>query len=96
MEGPEILPSEIREALRNMKRNKAAGPDGIGMEMIEALGDYGVEKLTEVVNKIYDVTCLVPAASYVVLVLVIIFLYPLSKKRVESNTAELRRRRATK
>ncbi|MBP3888742.1 MAG: MFS transporter [Cellulosilyticum sp.] len=50
----------------------------------------------EVVNKIYDVTCLVPAASYVVLVLVIIFLYPLSKKRVESNTAELRRRRAAK
>ena len=50
----------------------------------------------EVVNSIYDVTCLVPAASYVLLVLVIIFLYPLSKKRVESNTAELRRRRAAK
>ncbi|XP_063611050.1 uncharacterized protein LOC134784809 [Penaeus indicus] len=53
VDGPKILPSDIREALR-MKRNKAAGPDGIVMEMIELLGDYGVEKLTEVVNKIYD------------------------------------------
>ena len=50
----------------------------------------------EVVNSIYDVTCLVPAASYIVLAVVIIFLYPLSKKRVEANTAELRRRRAAK
>jgi len=50
----------------------------------------------QVVNSIYDVTCLVPAIAYVVLALVIIFLYPLSKKRVEGNTAELRRRRAAK
>ncbi len=50
----------------------------------------------EVVNSIYDVTCLVPAVSYVALVFVIIFLYPLSKKRVDSNAAELRRRRAAK
>lgn len=47
----------------------------------------------EVVNGIYDITCLVPAASYIALTLVVIFLYPLSKKRVEANTAELRRRR---
>ena len=49
-----------------------------------------------VVNSIYDVTCLVPGISYVVLVVVIIFFYPLGKKRVEANTAELRRRRAAK
>ncbi|XP_063588636.1 uncharacterized protein LOC134765778 [Penaeus indicus] len=54
VKGPKILPSEIMEALRRVKINKAAGPDGIVMEMIEALGDYGIEKLTEVVNKIYD------------------------------------------
>lgn len=47
----------------------------------------------EVLQGIYNTTCLVPGASYVLLVFVIIFLYPLSKKRVKANTAELRRRR---
>lgn len=50
----------------------------------------------EVVKGIYDVTCLVPAISYTLMVVAIIFLYPLGKKRVEANTAELRRRRAAK
>ena len=50
----------------------------------------------EVVKSIYDVTCLVPGISFIVLVLVIIFFYPLGKKRVDANTAELRRRRAAK
>ena len=47
----------------------------------------------EIVKGIYDITCLVPGGSFILLTLAIIFLYPLSKKRVESNTAELRRRR---
>lgn len=46
-----------------------------------------------IVKGIYDITCLAPAASFALLTLAIIFLYPLGKKRVESNTAELRRRR---
>ena len=37
-----------------MRRNKAAGPDGIVVEMLEALEEYGVEKLTDIINKIYD------------------------------------------
>ena len=37
-----------------MRKNKAAGPDGVVIEIIEALEEYGVEKLTEVINKIYD------------------------------------------
>lgn len=49
---------------------------------------------TNVINGIYNITCLAPAGSYIALTAAIIFLYPLSKKRVEDNTAELRRRRA--
>ena len=54
IEGPRILLSEVRSAISMMKRNKAAGPDGVVMEMVEALENYGVMKLTEVINKIYD------------------------------------------
>ncbi|XP_071956957.1 uncharacterized protein [Antedon mediterranea] len=36
------------------RKNKAAGPDGVVIEMIGALEEYGVEKLTEVINKIYE------------------------------------------
>ena len=44
----------MRSAISMMKRNKAAGHDGVVMEMVEALENYGVMKLTEVINKIYD------------------------------------------
>jgi len=54
IDGPRILKSEVRAAIKKMRKNKAAGPDGIIVEMIDALEDYGVEKLTEVINKIYD------------------------------------------
>ena len=37
-----------------MRKNKAAGLDVVVIEMIEALEVYGVEKLTEIINKIYD------------------------------------------
>ena len=37
-----------------MRKNKGAGPDRVVIEMIEALEEYGVEKLTEIINKIYD------------------------------------------
>ena len=37
-----------------MRKNKAAGPDGVVIDKIEALEEYGVEKLTEIINKIYN------------------------------------------
>ena len=37
-----------------MRRNKAAGPDRIVVEMLEALEEYGVGKLTDIINKICD------------------------------------------
>ena len=53
-EGPEILKEEIRKAMNNMKNGKAIGTDGIAKEMIEALGEKGVDILTEIANKLYE------------------------------------------
>lgn len=48
---------------------------------------------TEVVNGIYNITCLVPAVGYVLLALVLFFLYPLNKSRVEKNAQLLAEKR---
>ena len=47
-----------------------------------------------VVNGIYNITCLVPAAGFLLLALVLKFLYPLSKKRVEDNARILEEKHA--
>ena len=41
-------------ALAKSKRNKAAGPDGIVTEMLTALDDFGIKKITELINEIYN------------------------------------------
>ncbi len=46
----------------------------------------------EVTKGIYNMTCLVPAVGYVLLAIVLFFLYPLDRKRVEQNTKELMQR----
>ena len=67
---------------------------GLAGGMLTAIGYTATTAFDPgVVRGIYNITCLVPAGSYILLTLAIIFLYPLSKSRVESNTAELRRRR---
>ncbi len=45
--------SEVRTAIRMMRKNKAVEPDGVVIKMID-LEDYGVDRLTEVINRIYD------------------------------------------
>ena len=52
--GPRILPSEVKAAISKMKANKATGPDEICIEMIGALEDFGIQKVTDVLNEIYD------------------------------------------
>ena len=54
MEGLKILKAEVRTAISRMKKNKAAGPDNIVIEMINALEEFGIEKLTEIINEIYE------------------------------------------
>ena len=40
--GPAILQSEVKNALKEMRNNKAAGLDGIQAEVLKALDDYGI------------------------------------------------------
>ncbi|XP_042884442.1 uncharacterized protein LOC122261026 [Penaeus japonicus] len=54
MEGPPIIKSEVRVAIGKMKKNKAPGPDKIVTEMIKALDEFGIDKMTEIINEIYD------------------------------------------
>lgn len=47
-----------------------------------------------VVNGIYNITCLAPALGFILLALVLKFLYPLGKKRVEENARILAEKHA--
>lgn len=47
----------------------------------------------EVVNGIFNMTCIIPAIGFVGIALVLMFLYTLSKNRVEANVLELKKRR---
>lgn len=44
---------------------------------------------TDVVNGIYDISCLLPAFGLILVVLALAFVYPLGKKMVEENTERL-------
>ncbi|GFR58185.1 RNA-directed DNA polymerase from mobile element jockey-like [Elysia marginata] len=37
-----------------MKNGKAAGPDQIPIELLKALGNWGIDQLTKLLNRIYD------------------------------------------
>ena len=50
----------------------------------------------EVTLGIFKMSCIIPIIGFAAVALVLIFLYPLSKKRVEENVAELARRRGEK
>ena len=52
--GEYILHSEIRQAMKNMKKGKAVGEDGVAIEMLEALGDYAKDIITRLANRIYE------------------------------------------
>ena len=68
---------------------------GIGGFALTAIG-YVSEATTQteaVRDNIYRVSTIVPALSYLGVALIMIFAYPLSKKRVEENIATLKARR---
>ncbi|GFR73937.1 retrovirus-related Pol polyprotein from type-1 retrotransposable element R2, partial [Elysia marginata] len=54
LQGPCISASEVAEALKLMKSGKACGIDGINTEMLKALGDFGIEVLTNLCNCMYS------------------------------------------
>ena len=54
MLGPKILTSEVQAAVQSMKNNNAVGTDEIAVELIKSIGDFGIEKLTKMLNDIYE------------------------------------------
>lgn len=50
----------------------------------------------EVTSGIFNLSCIIPAAGLAAVALALLFIYPLDKKRVEENVAELARRRGEK
>ncbi len=47
----------------------------------------------DVTLNIFRISCIVPAVGFIAVALAMLFIYPLNKKRVENNVAELKRRR---
>ena len=54
MQGPRILKAEIEKAINYMKNSKATGSYEISVEQIKGLGEFEIEKLTLILNEIYD------------------------------------------
>src|SRR5215469_16251510 len=52
-EGPPIL-KEVEDAMNKVKFGKPVGNDGIALEMLKALENFVVEKITTLANKIYE------------------------------------------
>lgn len=52
--GPEIIRSEIQEAIKQMKKNKAPGKDGIPAEIIKALTGQAIKELENLIIKMYE------------------------------------------
>ena len=47
----------------------------------------------DVVNGIYNITCIVPAAGFILLSLALAFIYPLNRKKVAQNVEYLKKKR---
>ena len=74
-----------------------AAASGVSGFLLTSIGYTAETAFDPVVTKgIYDITCLVPAIGYVLLALVLIFLYPLNKARVERNARFLAEKREGK
>ncbi len=71
-----------------------AASSGVSGALLTAIGySQATAYDKDVVNSIYDITCLVPAIGFVLLALVLAFFYPLGKKRVEENVRILAEKR---
>ena len=71
-----------------------AASSAVGGALLTLIG-YSAETQFDpnVTEGIYNMSCLVPAIGFVLLAAVLAFLYPLNKKRVESNAAVLAAKR---
>jgi hypothetical protein len=52
--GPELLTSEITEAIEELKQNKAVGVDDIPAEFLKVLGEKAIKELVEMCKTVYN------------------------------------------
>ena len=72
-----------------------AASSAVAGALLTAIGYTAETQFDPAVTQgIYNMSCLVPAIGFVLLALTLAFLYPLNKKRVESNAKVLAERRA--
>ena len=63
MNGPELLEEEIARVMKNLKKGKSPGHDEMTIEMILASGNFGIRKIVELANRIYN-TGYIPKEMY--------------------------------
>lgn len=84
---------------RKLGQAIAGGISGFALSMIgyvSATAGQVVQQTQEALDGIYNISTLVPALGYLVVMLLLLFVYPLGKKQVEENAAILRQRHAEK
>lgn len=76
---------------RKVGQAASAGLSGVLLSMIGYSQETAFDK--DVVNGIYDISLLVPAAGFLLLGLILWFWYPLHRRQVEENVEILRKKR---
>ncbi|MBE6478470.1 MAG: MFS transporter [Propionibacteriaceae bacterium] len=79
---------------RKLGQAGSAGLTGILLSVVGYKAETGFTP--EVTDGIYNITCLVPGVSFALLFFALWFLYPLNKKRVDANAAQLAAQREAK
>ena len=51
LEGPTILEAEVEKAIKSMKKGKSAGDDGVTTEMLQAMDNLGIKRITQLFDK---------------------------------------------
>ena len=54
-EGPTILDAEVEKAIKSMTKGKSVGDDGVTTEMLQAMDNLGIKRITQLFNKIHDI-----------------------------------------
>ncbi len=96
--------AEIREGTRSdgtfysvysfARKMGQAASSGLSGALLTSIGYSAATAFDEeVVNGIYNITCIVPAGAFLLMALALIFIYPLGKKKVDENIAILKAKR---
>ena len=54
LNGPIILKQEVKKAIDTLRPGKSPGEDEMTTEILQALDEIGIDKITELYNKIYN------------------------------------------